>query len=35
LCSQNDIVWVINYRADTRFAATYETNKILKITFQK
>lgn len=35
LCSQNEIVWVINYRADERFKVTKQTKKILKISFQE
>ncbi|MDT0688208.1 tRNA lysidine(34) synthetase TilS [Salegentibacter sp. F188] len=31
LCSGEEIVWVINYRADDRFAITSENQKILKI----
>jgi tRNA(Ile)-lysidine synthase len=31
LCSGNDIVWVINKRADNRFKVTESTKKILKI----
>lgn len=31
LCSKNEIVWVLNYRADERFKVTKKTNKILKI----
>ncbi len=32
LCSGNKIVWVINHRADNRFAITSPTQKIIKIT---
>ena len=32
LCSGDDIVWVINKRADDRFKVTESTNNILKIT---
>lgn len=31
LCSQNEIVWVIGYRADRRFQADLESKKIIKI----
>ncbi|WP_298498359.1 tRNA lysidine(34) synthetase TilS [uncultured Algibacter sp.] len=31
LCSGNNVVWVINRRADNRFKVTDKTNKILKI----
>lgn len=31
LCSENDIVWVVNRRADNRFRVTENTKKILKI----
>ncbi|WP_044398278.1 tRNA lysidine(34) synthetase TilS [Lacinutrix sp. Hel_I_90] len=34
LCSQEDIVWVINYRADDRFKVTKQTHKMLKISIQ-
>ena len=34
LYSNNEVVWVINYRADNRFKVTEKTNKILKITLQ-
>jgi tRNA(Ile)-lysidine synthase len=33
LCSGNDIVWVINRRADRRFEVSENTTNILKITF--
>ena len=33
LCSNEDIVWVINQRADNRFAITDPSQKILKITY--
>jgi len=32
LCTKNDIVWVINYRADNRFGITQETEQIVKVT---
>ncbi|MBP2832977.1 tRNA lysidine(34) synthetase TilS [Aquimarina sp. U1-2] len=32
LCSQEDIVWVINYRLDNRFKVTPQTEQLLKIT---
>lgn len=35
LCTNKDIVWVINHRADERFKVTNKTNKILKITLYK
>ncbi|WP_313791390.1 tRNA lysidine(34) synthetase TilS [Lacinutrix neustonica] len=35
LCSQDDIIWVINHRADDRFKVTKQTRKLLKISFQK
>ena len=34
LCSGNDIVWVINRRADNRFKVTETTKNILKISLQ-
>jgi len=34
LCSGNDIVWVINRRADNRFQVTESTKQILKIELQ-
>lgn len=33
LCSSKDIVWVVNRRADNRFAITNSSQKILKITY--
>ncbi|CAM4191915.1 tRNA lysidine(34) synthetase TilS [Gillisia hiemivivida] len=33
LCSGKDIVWIVNRRADNRFAITDPSQKILKITF--
>ena len=33
LCSGNDIVWIVNRRADNRFAITDPSQKILKITY--
>ncbi len=33
LCSNNDIIWVVNKRADNRFAITDPSQKILKITY--
>jgi tRNA(Ile)-lysidine synthase len=33
LCSGNDIVWIVNRRADNRFAITDSSQKILKITY--
>jgi len=33
LCSNNKIVWVVNHRADDRFAVTDSTQKILKLTY--
>lgn len=35
LCSNNEIVWVINYRTDERFKVTNTTKKILKIAIKK
>ena len=35
LCSNNEIVWVINYRADQRYKVNNTTNNIIKITFKK
>lgn len=35
LCSNNEIVWVLNYRADERFKVTKNTNKILKISLKE
>ncbi|MCB0388199.1 MAG: tRNA lysidine(34) synthetase TilS, partial [Winogradskyella sp.] len=32
LCSNQDIVWILNYRADNRFKITDKTHNILKIT---
>ncbi|WP_378176506.1 tRNA lysidine(34) synthetase TilS [Aquimarina sp. SS2-1] len=32
LCSDHEIVWIINYRADNRFKISPETKKILKVT---
>ncbi len=34
LCADNEIVWVVNRRADNRFKVTKNTNTILKIKFQ-
>jgi len=34
LCSNGEVVWVINYRADNRFKVTENTNRILKVTLQ-
>lgn len=33
LCSQNNIVWVIGYRADSRFEVDKNTSTILKLTY--
>ena len=33
LCSNNKIIWVVNQRADNRFAITNPSQKILKITY--
>ncbi|RAJ17185.1 tRNA lysidine(34) synthetase TilS [Olleya aquimaris] len=35
LCSQNQVVWVINYRSDNRFKVTDTTKSILKIKLTK
>lgn len=35
LCSNNEIVWVLNHRADNRFKVNEKTNQILKITLQQ
>lgn len=35
LCSQNEVVWVINYRSDNRFQVTDTTKSILKIKLTK
>ena len=35
LCSQNDIVWVVNKRLDNRFKVTKNTKTILKIALSK
>ena len=35
LCSENEIVWVINNRLDDRFKITSDTKKLLKIEFVK
>jgi len=32
LCSGNDIIWIVNYRADNRFKITPQTKQILKVT---
>ncbi|WP_232517351.1 tRNA lysidine(34) synthetase TilS [Aquimarina aggregata] len=32
LCSDNEILWIINYRADDRFKITPQTKELLKIT---
>jgi tRNA(Ile)-lysidine synthase len=34
LCSNNDVVWILNYRADNRFKITENTQKILKISLK-
>jgi len=33
LCSNNKIVWVVNHRADDRFAVTDPSQKIIKLTY--
>ena len=33
LCSNNEIVWVVNHRADNRFSVTDTSQKIIKITY--
>ena len=35
LCSDNEIIWVVNRRADNRFKVTKSTKKILKIELQE
>lgn len=35
LCSDHQVVWVINHRADNRFKITKQTQDILKIKYQK
>ncbi|MDX1773371.1 tRNA lysidine(34) synthetase TilS [Oceanihabitans sediminis] len=35
LCSEENIIWIINKRGDNRYKVTDKTNSILKITFQK
>lgn len=35
LCSDHQVVWVINHRADNRFKLTKQTQDILKIKYQK
>ena len=35
LCSQNNVVWVINRRLDNRFSVTENTKEIIKITFKQ
>ena len=35
LCSENDIIWIVNHRADQRFIATNNTLKILNITLEQ
>lgn len=32
LCSGEEIIWIINYRADSRFKITPSTNQIIKVT---
>ena len=32
LCSEDDIVWIVNYRADNRFKISPKTKQILKVT---
>ncbi|SEL87132.1 tRNA(Ile)-lysidine synthase [Aquimarina amphilecti] len=32
LCSDNDIIWIINYRADNRFKINPRTKQLLKVT---
>ncbi|MCX7549834.1 tRNA lysidine(34) synthetase TilS [Xanthomarina sp. F2636L] len=34
LCSEQEIVWILNYRADNRFKITNKTQHILKISLQ-
>ncbi|MDN3664168.1 tRNA lysidine(34) synthetase TilS [Algibacter miyuki] len=34
LCSENELVWVVNHRADNRFKVTKNTKNILKITLE-
>ena len=31
LCSNNEIIWIINHRADERFIANNKTKNIIKI----
>ncbi|HSP40881.1 MAG TPA: tRNA lysidine(34) synthetase TilS, partial [Gillisia sp.] len=33
LCSENEIIWVVNHRADARFAISEPSKNILKITY--
>ena len=35
LCSNHQVVWVINHRADNRFKLTKQTQDILKIQYIK
>ncbi len=35
LCSENDVVWVVNHRLDDRYKVTGDTKNILKISIQK
>lgn len=35
LCSENEIIWIVNHRTDKRFIATKNTNKILNITLEQ
>lgn len=35
LCSGDDVVWIINYRADDRFRITPQTKKIVKVTITR
>jgi len=35
LCSENNIIWVVGYRADRRFQVSEHTRNLLKFTFKK
>ena len=34
LCSDNEVIWIINHRVDQRFLANNNTQQILKIELQ-
>jgi tRNA(Ile)-lysidine synthase len=35
LCSENEVVWVLNHRVDDRFMVTDKTKSILKIVIKQ